>query len=274
MRFFAFAALGVVLATSGASLAAQCVFDGVGSYSANQTIGPGNPITSLCGHTISGSGGTCTVTMGQNESTGSGTCVTLQAQTTLNMNSHTITCTANGNCDTGVATQTGASGTNKIIGPGTIVGRWVRGASHINADDDTIQDVIVTLTLTSPASSTYGIYGFKTNTRVVVSGATESGVFLPNAGDTLQDSIIHDNTDAGGHGYGVSTGSSPTISGSLLVGNTVNLETGLNTVTLTDSTLRDALFCNFERCNAGSCTCSDASINYTGVNFIDNTILH
>src|SRR5262249_44905136 len=159
--------------------------------------------------------------------------------------------------------------TNKVIGPGSISGPWTTGAVHSLAADDTIQDVSLSLTYTSGA--TYGVRCFKTNTRVVVVGATEMGVQLCNSGDTLQDSIVDGVT--GGHGYGIKLENAGTISGTLSIGSTVNVATALATVNLTDSTVREAGVCNFEQCNV-SCSCSDGSINYGGVNFIDDTILH
>jgi hypothetical protein len=271
MKLFAFAALGFVLATSGASLAAQCVVDGVGGYSATQTIGAGNLITTLCGHTISGSSGNCTLNMAQDESIASGSCVTLGGQTILNMNSHSITCTASsGACGTAITASNGPSGSNKVAGPGTIDGPWTTGATHGSGPFvDTIQDV--TVALTYPSAATWGIRNFKSNTRVVVTGATEKGVELANAGDSLQDSIVANNF--GGHGWGVISAAAVDISGSLIIGNTINVSgVGTASVDVTDSTFRDAGTCNFQQC-LPTCTCTDAAIDFHGINFIDDTIL-
>src|SRR5262249_34431245 len=121
MKVFAIAVLGLVLATSGASFAATCVIDGIGGYASTQTIGPGNPFTTPCGHSFTGSGGNCTINLAVDDSvsTASGGCVTLQGQTILNMNSHTLTCTAGSSCGSAIATSDGASGSNKVVGPGT-----------------------------------------------------------------------------------------------------------------------------------------------------------
>jgi hypothetical protein len=272
MKLFAIAVFGLVLATSGASFAATCVVDGIGGYASTQTIGPLNPFTTLCGHTFTGSGGNCTINLAVDDSvsTASADCVTLLGQTILNMNSHTLTCTAGSSCGTGILASDGPSGSNKVVGPGTITGPWTQGASHGSGPFvDTIQDVTIALTFTS--GPTWGIRSFKTNTRVVVTGATEKGVELANAGDSLQDSIVADNF--GGHGWGVFANNAANISGSLIIGNTVNVRSGGATVDLTDSTFRDAGTCNFQNCPI-SCTCTDATMDFHGVNFVDNTILH
>jgi hypothetical protein len=81
--------LAMIVTLSSHALASYCCVDGSCVYLANLTTGQ-TPLTSLCGHSVGGSG--CNVTMGQSETISSGDCVTLRGAT-LKMNSKSISCT-------------------------------------------------------------------------------------------------------------------------------------------------------------------------------------
>jgi hypothetical protein len=265
------------------SFATNCCVDGLCIYIGTLSTGT-TPLNSLCSHTISGSG--CTINMMQNESVTSGNCVTMQGSTTLNMNGHSIDCTTSA-CGIGVTvTHASSNNANQIKGTGTISGCWQGGAGLggiAYTSNDTIQDVTVSL----PASGcttgySSGLWSFKTFTRVVVGGATSAGLYAEGSSTNIADSIVHDNT---GRGiwldiiYGSGQTAGPTITGTLAVDNGSNLAayTYSNTVhyNLTDSTVRHGTTCNFfEAVVGGGCVAATDLFRLSGVNFVDDTILH
>jgi hypothetical protein len=296
MRKSVIAAIALVFALCPPLFAAQCCFNGICGYASTQTIGPGNPITTLCGYEIYGSGGLCTINMGQDEtvSTSNGSCVELAGSTKLNMNSHSITCTASHCGDAIDPTHDRTTSANQIVGPGALVGCWANAAQGVGPANgpmnDTITDVTVDLAPGSPSctGSTAGLSLFKTVTRAVVGGASNFGIYLQDTA-SIADSIVHDNianqySSLGWNGNGIAlslwnnTTAGPSVSGTLVTHNTVDVTVD-NGVTvryaLSDSTVRDGVQCDFQDWAVGSqCRSVTDAVRMSGVNFIDNVIYH
>jgi hypothetical protein len=258
--------------------AATCCVDGscvyVGSLSTGTT-----PLSSLCGHTIKASSGTCTVTMTQDESVASGDCVTLLDSAKLVMNGHTITCTGS-SCGKAIDITDQSTALPAVIleGQGYIRGCFTTGVNTANLTylaGATITDLDVDLANTSlGCQGTDGVGKVDRMTRVVSGNMSGTCINMgaPSRVDVV-DSIAHD------CGIGIVLGRGGSrATGSLATDNGVNIKTvftGGTPSVLEDSTVRDASTCNFQD-HFGTCvaTGSASAPDMIGTNFIDNTIYH
>ena len=283
----------VTLGLTTTSRAAVCYLDDPGNTTplvSPLTTGAGHQLPTLCGHEIHGS--SCVLNVANDGTLSADTvCLTLGAGVTVNMNGHSIQCTANV-CNSGIKiTGSGSAASAKVnLNDGSVLGCFRQGlydaeggaTGYVYVTDFTIDLTALGsgCSLTggkggSPANADLSgtpTQGFRSMVRVVAGNGSGTGMIM-NVYGTVEDSIVHDNDTVGLNIIPSSANS--LITGSLFTGNGDNIKSRWPNgyfYRLNDSTVREADSCNF-RDNSGACDPATTYLDLGGINFIDNTIV-